>query len=220
MTTHITIEKRCGHCGAVGQFTGVTSTSAFGSSDLDTRPPPMQRSTLSTWVQRCAECGCCAPDVSTVLGPAASVVREAPYQAQRRDTDFPELANSFLCWSILAKALDDLAGAGWALIHAAWACDDSGHEASAAVCRRKAAAALTAAAAEGQPIADEKRAETAILVDLLRRAGDPEAARSVLSSIGGEPSTDVIGHVLAFQAVLLDRGDQGCHTVAEAMGDR
>jgi hypothetical protein len=57
MTTLYREKSRCAVCGIATEYTSIGSTNAFGSPDLDTRPPEMQRSTIFAWVQRCPECG-------------------------------------------------------------------------------------------------------------------------------------------------------------------
>jgi len=78
---------------------------------------------------------------------------------------------------------------------------------------------LRKAEADGQPISDQPGASTAILVDLLCRAGQlaeaPEAIRMRREAALG----DVIGQILDCQSALADAGDLSCYTVAEAIGD-
>ncbi len=83
-------------CGTENEYTGIGSTNALGSLDLDTRPPEMERSTIFTWVQRCPECGYCASDVSITRPRAQAVVNGEEYKDQLNDPTYPELANSFL----------------------------------------------------------------------------------------------------------------------------
>ncbi len=111
----------------------------------------------------------------------------------------------------------DLASATWAHIHAAWACDDAKQEVPASNCRKEAAELLVLAESEGQRICDQRGLSKAILVDLLRRAGEQEKARQVLARPLKTKVDNVIKKILKFQAVLLDRHDLGCHTVADAL---
>ena len=165
MTT-VTEEKvRCWLCESENQFTVVGSTNAIGSSDLDVRPPEMKRSTIFAWVQRCPECGYCATDLAAPRPEATDVVSAKEYERQLDDPTNPELANSFLC------ACRDYSAATWALLRAAWVCDDSGRPDQAVVCRQRAAEMLPVAEEHEQIIAKPEGASTAILIDLLRRSG-------------------------------------------------
>eukprot|EP01084_Bolivina_argentea_P174580 302388_1 len=49
----------CPVCHTTSTHMIITSTNQFGSPDLDLRPPPMKRSTLSRNVQCCPNCGFC-----------------------------------------------------------------------------------------------------------------------------------------------------------------
>lgn len=216
MTTEIRDVLRCGLCAHESEFTIIGSTNAVGHPDLDTRPPPMERSTLFAWVQRCPGCGYCAADISNPCETPEVVAGEA-YKRQLNDNAFPALANSFLCKAMLDKVTDDLRAATWAHIHAAWACDDADHPAQAKKCRKNAAELLQLAESKGQKICDQRGLSTAILVDLLRRAGEREKAGLVLARPSKFKVDNVIKDILNFQAVLLDKRDPDCHTVEEVL---
>jgi hypothetical protein len=89
MTTLHKQKIECAVCGTETEYTGIGSTSAFGSMDLDTRPPELERSTIFAWVQRCPECGYCASDVSQAPRHAASLVRSSEYVEQLIDPTYP-----------------------------------------------------------------------------------------------------------------------------------
>ncbi len=217
MTTEIREDLRCGLCAQESEYTIIGSTNAVGHPDLDARPPQMRRSTLFAWVQRCPACGYCATDISSPCVAAPSVVANGEYKRQLNNAAFPVLANTFLCKALLDRETGDLASATWAHIHAAWACDDAKQDVQARSCRKQAAELLTAAESEGQRICVQRGLSTAILVDLLRRAGEQEKARQVLARPLKTKVENVITKILSFQAVLLDRHDLGCHAVAEAL---
>lgn len=219
MTTFYEKKVLCSVCGGQNVFIGVRSTNAFGSADLDTRPPKSQRYTISTWVQRCPNCGYCASDVSVTRLGAQVVVSGKEYSDQMNDPTYPELANSFLCKAIVDRELKDFAAAAWALIHAAWACDDDHHPDQATACRQKAADMLKIAEEHGQQVADQDGDSTAILVDLLRRSGQIEQASKVIAARRSRITQDTIARILDFQSALLDKNDLYCHTIAEALGE-
>jgi len=219
MTTLYQEKIRCAVCGAETECTGIGSTNAFGSPDLDTRPPEMKRSTIFAWVQRCPECGYCASDVSNAPPQAAALVYSPEYGRQLSDATYSQLANSFLCKAMIDEGSGDFSAAAWALIHAAWACDDDENPVPARVCRSKAADMIEMALGNGQAIIDQEGAETAIRVDLLRRAGRLAEARQLISTKRPEINEDIISKILTFEDTLVTRGDESCHTVAEAFGD-
>ena len=216
MTTLYKEKTRCSVCGAESGYDVIGSTNAFGSPDLDSRPPEMKRSTIFAWVQRCPECGYCASNVSKSRPGSGVVVKGKEYKGQLNDPEYPELANSFLCEAIVEQKAKDYAAATWALIHAAWVCDDSDRLAQAKVCRTKAAKMLLIAEEHGQKVAKQEGASTALLAELLRRAGRSEDAQKLIAERRGGITEDIIAQVLDFETTLLDKNDVSCHTIAEA----
>jgi len=219
MTTISMKKVRCWLCESENKFTVVGSTNATGSSDLDVRPPEMRRSTMFAWVQRCPECGYCATDLAAPRPEAADVVSAKEYKRQLDDPTYPGLANSFLCEALIDSACRDYSAATWALIRAAWVCDDSGRPDQAVVCRQRAAEMLPVAEEHGQQIAKPEGASTAILVDLLRRSGRLDDARKAIAARRDMSTEGGIVRILDFQAALIDKKDMLCHTIAEAFGE-
>ena len=219
MTTLYLEEKRCAVCGAEHEYPGIASTNAFGSPDLDTRPPEMLRWTIVAWVQRCPKCGYCASNISKASDQAISVIRSKAYHEQLSDPSMPELANSFLCKSIIDETAGDYVSAAWSLIHAAWVCDDEAKPESAKKCRCRAANMILKARKAKQNIADQDGADVAILVDLLRRAGNFSEAMELIRRERSKIKEDVIMKILNYQEYLVDLGDTACHTIAEAIGE-
>ena len=129
--------------------------------------------------------------------------------------DDPALAASFLCKAILERESEDFAAATWALIHAAWVCDDSDQTEEAMVCRQKAADMLLIAEEHNQRVAKPDGVSTAILVDLLRRSGQFEQARKTLEVRRSIANKGIVAQILDFETDLLNRNDISCHTIAE-----
>ncbi len=74
MTITFEIEKRCAVCGKVSKQIALMSTNAIGYSDLDMRPPEMERSTINTWIQICPSCGYRALDISELIEKSSEAV--------------------------------------------------------------------------------------------------------------------------------------------------
>ncbi len=216
MTTLTPREKTCALCGETNLFAEVGSSNRFGFSDLDSRPAEMIRSTLPFWVQCCPSCGYCAPDISEAEAGAAEIVHSSPYMEQRASTRCPELANHFLCRAFIENALDHYAEAGWAALHAAWACDDARNRAAAIACRKKAIELLRGAQSRGVSFAPEPAAEQAVLADLLRRSREFEAVEAIcLEGLKANPSA-ILVQVLEYERALARRRDGKCYTVEQA----
>jgi hypothetical protein len=219
MTTIYTEIKRCAICDSESEFTGISSTNRFGSPDLDTRPPEMMRSTIHTWVQRCPQCGYCASDISELHPGAEDVVNEDQYRKQLNDQAYPDLANSFLCKSIIDRVAGEYASATWSFLHAAWVCYDANRPDEAVKCRHKAAYMLLTSEGDGQQVINQNGASTAILVDLLRRSGQFDEALRVIAEHRTDRTEDIICRILDFQTILIKNGDVSCHTISEALGE-
>lgn len=222
---------KCGICGAEVSVGKLASTNAFGSSDLDTRPPGRERGTIDYWVQRCNSCGYCTPDISKSSSENLKVlISSKGYKEQLNNPNYSELANSFLCWSIIKEDSGDFAGAGWASIHAAWVCDDNNIISGARECRKRAVELLEKAQKNGQIFGEGEGAEEALMVDLLRRSSQFDKALKIcnekvettfLEKLKGtfikKKPLKLISQILQFQKILISNSDTACYTIEEAI---
>ncbi len=209
--------KTCFLCGTESVYTGVISTASLGSTDLDSRPPEPERSSLSYWIHSCPSCRYCAPDLSEGDKAYEAVVKSDAYRKTLENSAYPRLANQFLCWSLLQESQKDYQKAGWGAIHAAWACDDAGFEEGATAARKKASDLFMKARENGQWFAEDAGLEEAILVDLLRRAGQfDEALKICLERLKKEPE-ETVRIILQYQKTLIEKLDSQGHTVSDAM---
>ena len=170
----VPIDTECSLCGQVSVQNAFTAADRTGLPDLDTRPPESLRSSLPYWVQRCPNCGYCAPDIDREYPLAAEVVRRESYQTLLRKRSLPQRARYFLAWAMIQHANGEDLGAGWSALHAAWACDDAGKPAAAVLCRQQSLASFERARAGGKslPGFEDPGAEEILLADLYRRTGD------------------------------------------------
>jgi len=221
MTTIDMKNVLCGLCGGRVDIFIILSTNTFGSADLDFRPPEMERSTIDTWVLRCPYCGYCSADIQSTPQGAQSMVNSQVYKDQLNNLYYPELANSFLCKSILDQGLNNVVGMTWVLIHAAWACDDEeGYKEQAIICREKAVKTLYLAEENHQMVTDECDVTTALLADLLRRSGQLQNADKVIKARKSSAVDENVAHILDYQIMLINRNDLSCHKISEAFADK
>ncbi len=206
----------CAVCGESCRFTIPEGAVSVGPRDLDTRPGEPLRSTIYAWVKRCPSCGYCAPDPGISPIGVADVVKLPRYRWQLDARKFPDIANTFLCWSIIQEDLGAPARAAWASLHAAWICDDEGEDVPARICRRRAADLLQRARKEGERLAPQDGADEALLVDLLRRAGRFREARAVAARILEGNPQPLIADIMRLQVRLIAASDRRAHSVAEA----
>ncbi|MDN7012473.1 hypothetical protein FGW20_05345 [Methanoculleus sp. FWC-SCC3] len=210
------LNTTCAVCGEACRFTIPEATGSVGSRDLDTRPAEPLRSTIYAWVKRCPSCGYCAPDPGKAPKGAADVAKLPRYRWQLDARKFPNIANTFLCWSIIQEDLGAPAQAAWASLHAAWVCDDEGEDVPARICRKRAADLLRRAWEKGERLAALEGADEAVLADLLRRAGRFREARTVVAEALEKHPQPIIADIMRLQARLIAASDRAAHTVAEA----
>jgi hypothetical protein len=216
MTTFAEQSVACGNCGHVFTHHTLGSTYVFGSPDLDTRPPELQRSTMHAWIQRCPSCGYCSRDVAEFDHRLRPVLESAEYRSQLTDAVYPELTCTFICAGMLAEAAGRQADAGWAYLHAAWTLDDANKDELAKIWRGRAADKILGVLNDGQLFADQPGASEAIVTDCLRRVGRGAEALQVVERGLSQNYEDAVHKILTFERALIQRGDTGRHLVKEA----
>ena len=217
MTTYYEKEIICAICKNKSTYEMTSSFNAFGSCDLDTRPPEMQRSTMQYWTQRCPDCGYCAIDISVSEENMVEIVKSSKYQNQLKDKSFPKLANTFLCSSLIQEISGSYQGSAWKAIHAAWACDDFGLKDSAKSCRIKALNMIRKGESKGQSFMKSREESLCIQVDLLRRAERFKEASNLIKILLKEDIDDLLTKILHFQKKLIASSDKKMHKVTEAI---
>lgn len=220
MTTLSEASFTCACCGATSEGMVLASTNAFGSMDLDMRPPPMQRDTLDQQIRQCPECGYCSPDLEDAKGIDPAVVHGRDYQSTLTDPGYPPLARRFLAYAHLAAVAEDHRSTAWAMLRAAWVCDDQGAEYvdQSAACRNRVGEALYGLHAQGESFTNDQQTDGILRLDLLRRAGRFDEAIAEASRLQATQLPDILGKIAAFQALLARDRDVGCHTVSEVLG--
>lgn len=214
MTTYMDKEMQCACCGTQTSILALGSTNAFGSPDLDLRPPPMERDTMGQWVTSCPSCGYCASDIKEIEPKAKLVVTSPDYRALINSGMDP-LVSKFRRQAMIADALDDLTTAAHALKHAAWAADDAKNDPVATESRILAAEKFGLLKnGIGWPASDVGTLE-AVTTDLWRRAERWDNARWWANEGLRLPGIGFVKQVLLFQLTLIENNDQGCHRIAE-----
>lgn len=222
MTTMYPQDATCSHCGTTSEFMEIGSTSVFGSPDLDLRPAPLARHNSAYDVQRCPHCGYCAPDISVplVAEAAKQLISSDVYQNQLNHADFPQVANTFICWALLSQTEGDSPSVtAWAFLKAAWACDDQEQDVLARYCRVRAAESFQQEIADGDMELNEPGSAEALLTDVLRRSGQFESAQVSCEQGLGMADNGTLQAILHFQQTLIARQDSGCHTIEQALAE-
>jgi hypothetical protein len=207
----------CTVCGKTSMHSYVASTNTLGPPDLDTRPSEMMRSTIKSWIQTCPSCGYCAPLISKRNKRASEFVNSNYYQEQLFNPDFSELANAFLCCSLIQENAGKYSDAGMSSIYAAWACDDDGSTAGANTCRERAIDLLQKARENNQKFAEQSGGEDTLLVDLLRRSGQFDKALNTCNEGLIKEPIELIADILRLERTLIKQKDNTCHSVSEVI---
>ena len=212
MSTVFRTKQRCAVCGEVNEYAVLGSTNAFGSPDLDLRPPEMQRSTMYLWVRECPGCGYVAEDVEEETTVGADFLQTPEYRSCGGIGFGSSLAARFCRAHLIDLQVGRIPEAFHALLHAAWACDDAGEEENAVRCRTLALDLVTA-------LIDRKEDDLETLhlmkADLLRRTGRFAELKARYEGFTfGEELPD---RILAFQLARAEAGDTACHRIADAV---
>ena len=217
MTTMFPALKLCAACGETSEHMLISSTSSFGSMDLDTMPPPLARDTLAQEIQRCPSCGYCAPDISEVTGLDVDLFNDSDYQeVLKGSSGKPPLAREFEAAALLATRAARHADAGWFLLKAAWACDDEQAEADARAFRMKTLESWSLASSSAQSFAADATSEALIKVDITRRSLLFVEAMKLVEA-QPVPDDEILAAILSFERHLSKMEDDDSHTVDEAV---
>jgi hypothetical protein len=219
MTTLESETVACAHCGTLNTVQVIASTNAFGSMDLDMRPPPGARHTLAQQIHQCSGCGFCSPDLAGAVGVDTAGVGSGAYLERLADAAFPPLARRFRAHALLAEAAGDPRRAAWALLRAAWACDDGGaaHAQGALACRLAALVALERVAAAAEVFTADAQTDAVLRLDLLRRCGRFHTVNEMAQRLQQEGLPDILACIAAYEMRLARAGDDRCHRVEDAL---
>ncbi len=217
MTTITSEVRRCALCGTVSPQGIVLDAERSGSADLDLRPPPEQRDTIAHWVQECPHCGYCAPAIDENVAGAAETAASPAYRSLRSETGAPELVVRLLCASTMLEHANRFVEATETALWAAWAADDAGDREEAERARRRTLDLLDELRLRDEHYIGDPNAETLVMVDVARRAGDFERAGGLLDELAAVDDPR-FGALVAFQRERIGARDTGRYTIAEAAG--
>ena len=217
MTTISTEERRCALCGKLSPQALVLDANREGSADLDLRPPPEQRETIAHWVQECPHCGYCAPAIDEVTEGAEEALASPAYRALRTESRGSTLVVRLLCASTMLEHAHRLLEATETALWAAWAADDAGELEDAKRARRRTLDLLDELHRRGEHYLEDPNAETLVMIDVARRAGEFERAEGLLEELA-EVDDPRFGALVVFQRERIRARDTERHTIAEASG--
>jgi len=216
MTRLLQENETCSICGHISEQIGIMSTNRLHAPDIDCRPPEMERSTMPYWMRRCPSCGYCAPHLSSNASQVSQIIQSGSYQQQLRHESNPELANSFLCSSMIQEQTGDYPLAGWHALYAAWTCDDAGAGELAVLARQKALQHFQEARARHIAFAKDIGIEEVVIADLLRRLGQFGQVEPVCQEGVDKLPGKIVREMLEAQIFFSGRQDADSYNLGKA----
>ena len=179
--------------------------------DLDLRPAPEKRDTLKYQIQLCRKCGYCWPDIAkerkrekitTTLNAPLTFDDTAALFARAAEIEIADNAPSFASFMLYMKA--------------AWVMDDLKNKKKSDEYRKLAIRQMELYM-ERDAIARTTGDNYLALIDVLRRIGDFEKAKRILSIAELYATESVLPQILAFQKKLIENKDSERYTTADAL---
>lgn len=239
MTTYYHENRTCALCGQSSEHLRLGSTNAFGSPDLDLRPPEMNRSTMEQWIEECPHCGYSYTTIDVKVAgvdslsqllaemdetPASQLWRrlfnEYPLKTERTAAPENTLVRRFLTASKIAQIAGSADEAAHYALCAAWAADDNNDFATASICRDRTAEFLRGIWLETDQPSEIRTVNATRLTDVLRRAKHWDEAIALCEQLLAGDLDETIRAVLTFQREASVKKDAACYTIAEAIGGR
>lgn len=142
MSTIYSEKYICAVCGKESELNYLGSTSTFGSPDIDSRPAPLKRHTMSLWTQDCPHCGYTNYTIqelpkSTTKQQVEEMIASKKY-SDYNGLELPALAQKFYRYYKINELQKDNFGCYYALLCCAWVCDDAMDSATAIEIRKLA----------------------------------------------------------------------------------
>lgn len=207
MSTFRMMKNKCGLSGHVFESRTLTSTNAFGSPDLDLRPPQMKRATMPMWIDKCPNCGYVHAEIEKNGKQHKAFIKSKDYIMCEGAKLSSGLARDFYKFALILLREDKRLEAYDAFLHAAWASDDSGDVEGAVLCRNKAISLY-------DDKSFKKNLNLALRhIDLLRRAGRFTDVINFCKAMVFEE--DIMQKVAKFQVELSSIKDAGCYRVVD-----
>ncbi len=202
---------KCAVCGKKSGYTVLCSTNSFGSPDLDLRPPQMKRGTMMWWVHECPHCGYVSSDVTDETSVTKDFLQTPKYKTCDGITFKSRLSTMFYKQHLINLCDNKKRSAFYALLYAAWSCDDDLDTENAVYCRRLALPVLTEIIDQDP---DDKEGLMLMKADIMRRAALFDDLIDQYSSVSF--SDDMLNKILSFQLSLAKEKDTDCYTVSYA----
>ena len=212
MSSIIPIECKCFICGETHEYGEIMSTNTFEGPDLDLRPSEMQRSTMGVWLQECPGCGYVSSKVSDSCRVTKEWLQSEKYLTCDGITFEWGLAKRFYKRYLISLEENKTENAFFALVHAAWACDDKMDILNAKHCR-ELAIDLSAKLSDSDNGSEKSEKIKIIRADLMRRA---EKFDELIEEYSSYRSNDEnYGSIIKFQLEKAKEKDPDCYCIRD-----
>ena len=218
MTQFLEKIVKCGVCGKETNVKVMTSTSSFGSRDLDNRPPAMFPFTL--FLQHCEHCGYVSKDITESHRELAELMQSDIYKTCDEIYPVSIEAKRYIQYAIIQAhkkviATCELFEPGentlenmfWGFLNAAWACDDKGGKKAAEdaiECRKRCLDLVNVLIVNSEKLI-QKETYMQIKADLLRRTNQFDAM--IAEYINKHFESIYIEQIIRFQLDLAEQND-------------
>lgn len=176
------------------------------------RPAEMKRSTMYVWIQECPECGYISEEVSDSSDVTIEWLQSEKYLTCDGIQFVSTLAKQFYKYYLINLEDKNPEDAFFAVLHAAWACDDKNDNINAKHCR-ELAIPLATELIDG----DHKNKDDIMVMraDLMRKAGQFEALAAEYASVKFDE--DLLNQILGFEIEKAKIKDTACYRVEDVI---
>jgi hypothetical protein len=226
MTSYAHYQLPCANCGHTVACSVLKSTNSSGPPDLDTRDNGDARNAMLRAIQQCPACKYCAVEIDELIDRAAETIKDPAYLSFGKDKTIPDDGRKWACYGLLLERAGKLSDAGWAYLYTAWACDDRqlNRNKAAIELRLKAIRMFELAQQHGESFGEDVASESALLVELNRRAerfqeaqGALETLATLMSTVVDPENKDLFASIASFQQHTISIADAHAYDIAEAL---
>ncbi len=206
MSTIVPVEVECAICKNTVEVFSLMSTSTFGASDLDFRPPPMRRNTMKTWFEVCSNCGYTNYTITKATPGAEEFIKTKRYIEYDGVKADAWIASDFIRLALMNEFNKNAYGEFDAYLSAAWCCDDYDDLSGAMECRNRCLSLYDKVLATLDD--DVKDNFELQCVDILRRAKRfDELTEKFSDKVFGGESSEEKNKILVFQLMKAKESD-------------
>ena len=213
MSRIVLAECKCAICGTTNEYRVLTSSNTFGGGpDLDTRPAEMYRSTMNVWIQECPGCGYISEKVSDASNVTIEWLKSRKYLSCDGITFVSDLAKKFYKYYLINLEDENTEDAFYAVLHAAWACDDKKDDINAKHCRELA---ISLANELIESDYDNKDKIRMMKADLMRRACRFDEMIATYASVKFDE--DLLNRIIGFEIEKAKIKDPSCYRIEDVI---